>query len=258
MLNVIDTLMRQWGPDEHKPMGGRVCVFGGDPIPHRGQSDVHVIESAVTRHPLWRQIRSFSLFTNMGAEAATESFRNWLLSVGNGVSLTFHTGVITVDPYITLDDDMTVKSVQELINFVYGDFSNIADRAILTLTNASCARINSLCINQFTGEERVYFATTSSNNLSRSAHSNDLYIPSEVVYTLDTPSLPPHELRLRVWCKVMLLRNLGVGSGMCNGTLMEVMRFFGNSIQVKLLTYAQVTLNSHLESQFQKNTTSTL
>jgi len=54
----------------------------------------------------------------MKVKAATESFRNRLPSVGNGNSLTFHTGVMTEDTCITLDDAMTVKSLQEPVEQV--------------------------------------------------------------------------------------------------------------------------------------------
>ena len=39
---------------------------------------------------------------------------------------------------------------------------------------------------------------------------------------LDT-SMPPHELRLRKYCIIMLIRNLSIDEGLCNGTRLLVL-----------------------------------
>ena len=65
---------------------------------------------------------------------------------------------------------------------------------------------------------------------SKTFYSNDspaevggLEILDETVYHNITPSgMPPHELRLKEGCVVILLRNLNVTEGMCNGTRLRV------------------------------------
>jgi len=47
-------------------------------------------------------------------------------------------------------------------------------------------------------------------------------VPSEI-YNAQTPSgMPPHELKLKPGCIVILLRNLNVGQGLCNGSRLIV------------------------------------
>ena len=48
-------------------------------------------------------------------------------------------------------------------------------------------------------------------------------------YHKETPSgLPPHILNLKEGCEVMLLRNLNVATGLCNGTRLKVDKMFEN------------------------------
>jgi hypothetical protein len=59
---------------------------------------------------------------------------------------------------------------------------------------------------------------------------------SEFLNTLNPNDLPPHELNLKVGSIVMLLRNIGTRSGMCNGTRLRIKSFDSNSIQAEILT----------------------
>ena len=45
-----------------------------------------------------------------------------------------------------------------------------------------------------------------------------LYYPPEFLNSLNMSGLPLHELKAKVGSVLMLLRNLGARSGMCNGT----------------------------------------
>lgn len=46
--------------------------------------------------------------------------------------------------------------------------------------------------------------------------------PLEYLNSIDTGSLPPHTLNLKIGCPIMLLRNLDSSSGLCNGTRLIV------------------------------------
>lgn len=55
------------------------------------------------------------------------------------------------------------------------------------------------------------------------AEVGGLELLDETVYHSITPSgMPPHELRLKKGCLVILLRNLNVTEGLCNGTRLRV------------------------------------
>lgn len=48
--------------------------------------------------------------------------------------------------------------------------------------------------------------------------------------------LPPHKLMLKVGAIVILLRNMNIEKGLCNGTRLMIERFFEYTIEVKILT----------------------
>ena len=48
--------------------------------------------------------------------------------------------------------------------------------------------------------------------------------------------MPPHELIIKVGAPIMLLRNLNLGGGLCNGTRMIVTHVYSRLIQAKIIT----------------------
>lgn len=74
------------------------------------------------------------------------------------------------------------------------------------------------------GAERIY---TSVDRCSDESGNNALP-PS--VFNKETPSgMPPHELHLKEGCVVILLRNLNVPAGLCNGSRLRV-ESMGNDV----------------------------
>lgn len=60
--------------------------------------------------------------------------------------------------------------------------------------------------------------------------------PSEYLNSINTAELPPHELKLKKNAIIMLLRNLDVSEGMCNGTRLIVTELCNHIIKAKILT----------------------
>ncbi|XP_044005535.1 uncharacterized protein LOC122850453 [Aphidius gifuensis] len=58
----------------------------------------------------------------------------------------------------------------------------------------------------------------------------------EFLETLNPPNLPPHELRLRKHTVVMLIRNLSVNEGLCNGTRLQVLDCSNHLLRCKIST----------------------
>ncbi|AQK71525.1 hypothetical protein ZEAMMB73_Zm00001d016710 [Zea mays] len=61
------------------------------------------------------------------------------------------------------------------------------------------------------------------------------YYPSEFLNTLTPNGLPPHVLKLKVGCPIMLLRNIDPANGLCNGTRLVVRGFQKNSIDAEIV-----------------------
>jgi hypothetical protein len=84
-------------------------------------------------------------------------------------------------------------------------------------------------ISCFQGDEVVYHSFDSAVD---DPHN---YYPSEFLNTLNPSSLPPHVLKLKVGCPVILLRNIDPAAGFCNGTRLVVRRFQRNIIDAEIM-----------------------
>jgi len=150
--------------------------------------------------------------------------------------ITLNTGVTAVSPSVAIAPSMQVPDLQSLQGFVFGDYSHLSGKAILNLTNSTTIEVNNVCLVNLRAEERVYLANTSALPNDPVGEGQPYLVPpQELINTLSHRSLPPHELKLRLGCRVTLLRYWGVKSGLCNDTMMEVLQFYNNSIKVKIL-----------------------
>jgi ATP-dependent DNA helicase PIF1 len=117
------------------------------------------------------------------------------------------------------------------------DSTYITSRAILSTRNDWVDMINAKMIDRFQGEHMVYH---SFNNAMDDPHN---YYPPEFLNTLTPNGLPPHVLKLKIGCPIILLRNIDPGNGLCNGTRLVVRGFQRNS------TDAEIVLGQHAGKQ---------
>ena len=68
------------------------------------------------------------------------------------------------------------------------------------------------------------------------APQNELLYPPEFLNTLKFPGLPPNKLELKIGSPIMMLQNLNLGGGLCNGTRMIVTQLLSNLIQAEIIT----------------------
>ena len=61
-------------------------------------------------------------------------------------------------------------------------------------------------------------------NSADSVEESEGFFPLEYIHSLDIPGMPPHELRLKKGCPVILLRNLDPEKGLCNGLRYKIDR----------------------------------
>lgn len=59
--------------------------------------------------------------------------------------------------------------------------------------------------------------------------------PVEFLNSVNLPGLPPHELNLKRNSIIMIIRNLSIGTGLCNGTRMVVMDMKPNLLTAKII-----------------------
>ena len=182
-----------------------------------------------------------------GNNSQAITFAKYLLVVGennNDFERIINTDIMRIPDYLLIDHNLP-NIPETLINIIFPTiFSGIIENgsAILTPTNCDCDVINSIAIRKFSEETPIvnlYSADTVKNNDGTDNQNNALY-PTEFLNSLNVNGLPLHNLELKINALVMLLRNIDVNSGLCNGTTMRIV-----SITNKILK-VQITNGSHI------------
>ncbi|GKG18576.1 ATP-dependent DNA helicase PIF1-like protein, partial [Tanacetum coccineum] len=107
--------------------------------------------------------------------------------------------------------------------------SDIVSRAILSTKNKHVNSINNELIDKFPGAEKVYY------NFDKAENDTHNFYPLEFLNSLNVTGLPPHCLRLKIRCPIILLRNLDLANGLCNGTRLICKRFDPNVINAEIV-----------------------
>ncbi|GBM84750.1 hypothetical protein AVEN_64890-1 [Araneus ventricosus] len=115
------------------------------------------------------------------------------------------------------------------------DFSSVTphelkDRAVLTVNNERSMEINNKVLEFMPGNETVYKAV---DMIMGEDPQDQLTFPEEFLNSLTPTGLPPYELKLKIGCIIMLLRNLASSKGLCNGTRLIITKLQQNIIQAK-------------------------
>ena len=233
MLDYIDRLLRDI-MDVNEPFGGKIVIFGGDfrqclPVISRGDKAM-ILSSCIRASGLWNEFKVLQLTQNMRARNSDSSFRNWLLDIGNG-----RTG-----PTIDIPSECFVPSERILIHRVFennlGPHSakQIVNRCILCVDNNTVNRMNESIISLFPGRSKIYHSVDSVVNPDSTSPDNAYdEITDELLHSLNPPSLPPHSLTLKIGAPIMLIRNLNIKKGLCNGTRLIVTDIKDTLISVK-------------------------
>jgi ATP-dependent DNA helicase PIF1 len=209
--------------------------------------------------------------TNSIENEEIAQFSNWLLNVGEGKISEPNDGYaeiqIPTEMLITDFDDPILAIIQSTYpNFLdnYKSYEYLKSRAILASTIEVVDQINDYVLdlmpgcmfypckltliyhfiyvlysNKFyfnnVGDERIY---NSANSIDRSEiHDNNItdVLTPEFLSTLRTSGLPNHQIKLKVGCPIMLLRNIDQSEGLCNGTRLIVTKMANHVLEAKIM-----------------------
>jgi hypothetical protein len=243
-LDAIDGLLRELHPSNRSlPFGGVSVLLGGDfrqisPVVRGGDAGDQ-IALTVRNCPSWKFCRKFRLTLNMRVrqqntvegQARVKNHTDWLLRVGNGEeNKDYQT---PVPPHLECRGN-------SIADFVYPpgfDFMNselLAERAILCPKNSTSLEMNNEILKRVPGDSYSYLSVDDIEDKDENPNLELMY-PTEWLNEQTPSGLPPHCLTLKVGAIVMLLRNLHIQGGLCNGTRMIVQEMHENSIQCKLI-----------------------
>jgi len=171
----------------------------------------------------------------MRAQADTW-FADYLLRIGNGTEEAFEGDYVWLPDDILIhnppeDDSIVILIYQVFLNFVANctSASYMCERAILSTRNEHVDAVNALMIDRFLGKQKIFYSFDSVDDDSRNNY------PLDFLNSITRNGLPPHELKVKKNCPVILLRNLDPHNGLCNGTRLVVRGFQNNSIMLRLL-----------------------
>ena len=117
------------------------------------------------------------------------------------------------------------------------DLRYFSERAVLSPTNAEVNKINEQVLQTFPADAvHTYYSTDS---IDSSSVDDTREWTVDFLNSLCPDGLPPRELHLTPGCMVILLRNLNLSSGLCNGTRCLVVHCGETVLDLLLLTGSQ-------------------
>ncbi|RCV25517.1 hypothetical protein SETIT_5G173100v2 [Setaria italica] len=206
-MEALDNSLRDIMGRQDLPFGGKTVVFGGDfrqvLLVVRKGSRAQIVDASLWRSYLWESMHHLKLVRNMRAQS-DPWFAEYLLRIGGGTEEVNGDG--------DKDLDRLIECIFPNLNANMTNKDYITSRAILSTRNDWVDNINIKMIGMFQGGEMVYHSFDSAID---DPHN---YYPSEFLNTLTPNGLPPHLLKLKIGCPVILLRNIDPANGLCNGT----------------------------------------
>jgi len=253
-------------PDvENKIFGGKVVVLGGDfrqilPIITHGSRGDIVNASINMSQILWRACTVFVLTTNMrlqdpnisGSELIQmQEFNQWLLDMGAGRLPTFSVEGDDDGTWITIPDDLLVPVVddpiQAVTSMIYADivnrlhdFSYLRERCILCPTNDAVDNINLHILNKMSGDMHEMLSSDNICTSTENLEEMQILYPTEFLNSLRFSGVPNHVVHLKIGAPIILLRNLNLQMGLCNGTRLVVTQIGRRVIEAVIITGTHV------------------
>ena len=241
-VEAVDRTLRDLRDDDW-PFGGITVVLGGDflqtlPVVPKGSRE-DIVDATIQRSPLWEHVEILSLRQNMRLQqgmADTQQFSQWLLEVGHGRNMD-NSSQVRFPEYMRITDE------NSLINSIYPTIDSnpppppeyFLNRMILAPRNADVGEMNQKILEKMTGDVRQYISADEMVQEAGADPNDGDSLPVEFLRSINSSSLPPGELNLKVGCPIILLRNLSPSVGLCNGTRMVVTRMSNRVLEARLL-----------------------
>lgn len=199
---------------------------------------------------VWSQLSIFHLHENLRLKVSNESsgfdsrkYADWLLKIGNGDFNTANTASVSLEdvhvefiPPFTYDPhsiltwlydgliDHIVEKRWDLLIKYYGS------RCLITPLNKTVDDMNDIMLNKLPGEQFVSISIDEMDDEFEDPMSID------ILNAFKTNGFPYHRLLLKIGQPVMVIRNLSVAQGICNGTRLIILAISTYILRCKILT----------------------
>lgn len=235
-LHAIDNMLRDI-TNTDIPFGGKIFLMGGDfrqilPVIPRKPRAV-IVENCLKSSHLWPEFVQFKLTKNMRANNDEQEFARWTLALGNGEL----EAIGDVPNSVEIPHTCNIV-VDDIVHAVFGhlqDSKSLENTIILTPKNDDALRMNDAIVKKMRGVQKTYLSIDSA--ICDDENEGNQY-PLEFLNSITPSGMPQHSLKLKPGVTVMLLRNLDVKHGLCNGTRLVVRRLYDHIIDAEILTGA--------------------
>ena len=244
-LSAIDIMLRDI-MNNNVPFGGKLLLFAGDfrqtlPVVPRAQA-AGILENCINRSELWAYFTQFQLTHNMRARPGEQEFCDWLIELGNGTLQSEYPNTVPGQIDIPANCHITASVVES----IYPDFA--VDRScniILTPKNSDTHIINRDVLARLNPEEQctVYY---SADSIVEDGDNEVNNFSVEFLHSLTPSGMPQHEIKLKVGCPIMLLRNLDTKAGLCNGTRLIVKHLGTRCIDAEIISGSETFIGKRV------------
>ncbi|KAG3038076.1 hypothetical protein PC121_g23999 [Phytophthora cactorum] len=269
-FEAVDRSLRDLIDNDEEPFGGKVFVLSGDfrqilRVVVRG-TRAQTIDACLKLSLLWPKFQQLYLRGNMrvmsaqNESTATElaEFSGFLPQVGVGRHkinpalgpdcIKIPKDMLIENPVEELPEDREDEDIRpgaiprglmRMVDEMYADINNpeiandeyFANRTILTTTNAVVQCINEAVAQRLEGVSQEYLSTDS---VEEDEEVN--FFEQEVLHTINTNGIPPHKLTLKKGAPIMMMRNLNLDLGLCNGTRLRIVELKPHVIHATIMT----------------------
>ena len=260
VLECIDRHLRDLMGND-LPFGGKLFIFTGDwaqtlPV---AKGRYATVEAAHLNSDLWASVTQHELTINervrqaqlrSPGEAAT--FAWWSDYLGDLGAGALGESVVGCDgaahdaaKLVQLPDRIVFRdasgapeqSLDAFIDHYYPDVKAnfkqdgwLAARTILAPKNEDVDEVNAKVLEKLPGDTITFLSADSAVDDTSGLWSTD------ILNTWNPNGMPPHELKLKLGCILILLRNLNAAKGLCNGTRLVLLAVTRKGLVCKIET----------------------
>ena len=217
----VDTLFKQL-KNNTLSFGGVQIIMGGDwrqtlPIVD-GVKGFGVTNFVIKNTELWKSIEKFKLTQNKRAQEDPQ-YAKRILAIGDGTNYIDEKRRMVLIP----NKNIERRSDRALADWVFPNVNLMnkmtKNSALLTVDNKTALRLNEVILDKLDSPCREFLS------LDTPDKDNGMAVDA-AIFASETPSgMPPHRLRLKVGAQVVLMRNISIEQGLCNGTRLTVEKF---------------------------------
>lgn len=231
-LEIIDNTLQDLC-NNTLPFGNKLIVLGGDfrqilPVIPLSFKDI-IITETIKYSRLWSNFKIFHLTENI--RSINQEFSNLLLKIGNG----------DIDKFEIPDNWKCTDVCNKIFSNINNNFNDSSrTKVILACHNNDVDKLNYKILQFINQPLKIYYSSDFATHKGIDQTEDELHLnyPIEYLNSINA-GLPLHKLELKIGAIVMLLRNISIANGLCNGIRMKILNLHKYNIQAQVLTGSQ-------------------